>query len=139
MHEYHISRHDNQLSLSLPDQSVDTLFSHFLLHRKSRHDVPEILKEYNRVLKPGGRLIIQVPNLEWIAKRYMEGKIKFSDLDLLVYGNQVDETDFIETGFDVSRLTNLLDMAGFENTQVNKLDELNMEIQSTKCMKVENL
>ncbi|MEJ8545129.1 methyltransferase domain-containing protein [Brevibacillus borstelensis] len=132
MNAYQILPTDNQLSLPLPDGSVSTLSSFFFLHRLARQKVPEILAEYSRVLAPGGSLIIRVPNLEWIARKYMEGSISFTDLDFLVYGKQENEADFIETGFHTRRLIAVLELSGFENAQVRALDELNMEVVATK-------
>ena len=45
-------------STGLPDESVDVVLSNALLHHL---DLPTVLKEIRRVLKPGGRLIIHEP------------------------------------------------------------------------------
>lgn len=130
--EYSISSNDNQLSLPLHDQAIETLYSFFQLHRRSRHETSQILKEYCRVLKPGGQLVIQIPDLDLIAKRYMEGKISFAELDRMIYGTQEDHADFIETGFNLLRLKSLLELVGFDIIQANVLNDWNLEVRSTK-------
>ena len=48
---------------SFEDGSVDEVLSVHMIEHLSRWDVPGALKEWARVLKPGGRIVIECPNL----------------------------------------------------------------------------
>lgn len=58
----------NAFSLPFPDSSVDVLVSTRFLHLFARRDQQRLYREFNRVLVPGGRLIIDFDNIiaRWI-------------------------------------------------------------------------
>ena len=59
-------------SLNLPDCSVDEInCSHFLEH-VYRSEAVAIVKDFHRVLKEGGKLLINVPDLEKYIYQYIE-------------------------------------------------------------------
>lgn len=49
--------------IPLPDDTVDEAMAIHVLEHLSRWDAPKALAEWHRVLKPGGRLIVEVPDL----------------------------------------------------------------------------
>lgn len=57
--------------LRFPDASVDhVLASHFLEHL-NRDDIVTVLRDFHRILKPGGSLHVIVPDLEVRAREYL--------------------------------------------------------------------
>jgi SAM-dependent methyltransferase len=48
----------DMLALDMPEASVDGIVSFYSIIHLERKDVPSALKEMNRVLKPGGRLLV---------------------------------------------------------------------------------
>ena len=69
-------RHDCRKPLPLPDGSVDhILCSHFLEHVYPDEAVA-ILKDFSRALKPGATLHVIVPDLEVLARRYIEQRAR---------------------------------------------------------------
>jgi len=46
------------LELPLPDQSFDLLVNGYMLDLLPRDDIPRALREFHRVLRPGGRLVL---------------------------------------------------------------------------------
>jgi SAM-dependent methyltransferase len=53
--------------------SVDTVFtSNFFEHLPSKAALLETLKECHRVLKPGGRILVLMPNLRYVGGRYWD-------------------------------------------------------------------
>lgn len=83
--------------------------SHVLEHFPSRQ-VPDVLKDWVRVLKPGGTLRIAVPNFQKIAEDYLAGKPQITEG--YVMGGQTDAADFHKAIFDAAHLTKLLAQAG---------------------------
>lgn len=57
----------------LADGSVDAVFiSNFLEHLASKDQVLKVLKEANRVTRPGGRIIIIQPNIRYAFNEYWD-------------------------------------------------------------------
>lgn len=56
----------------LADHSVDAVFASNLLEHLERPDVEALVRESQRVLRPGGRLILVQPNFRLCAKRYFD-------------------------------------------------------------------
>ncbi len=60
----------------------------------------KILKEWCRVLKPGGLIEFRLPNIAAITKSYVEGKIDAKKCSWLLYGGQDYSGNFHFVGFD---------------------------------------
>lgn len=60
--------------LDFPDNSVTEILASHLLEHLSPHFVPMTLKEWHRVLKPGGKLAMEMPDFEKLCKRFVEEK-----------------------------------------------------------------
>jgi len=58
-----------------PDNSVDELLTNHVLEHMSWRSLPFVMSEWLRVLKPGGRIFFRTPNLEFIVKNYIAGKV----------------------------------------------------------------
>lgn len=97
------------------DESVDEVrASHVLEHFEFRQ-VADVVREWIRVLKPGGKLKLAVPDFKWIAENYLAGK----QIATLAYvmGGQEDENDFHKTLFDNESLRGLLSQCGLVDIQ----------------------
>jgi len=58
-------------SLPLPGKSYEAVYCSHVLEHLSRSRVPQVLKEFARILQPGGICRIVVPDLEQIARQYV--------------------------------------------------------------------
>lgn len=94
------------------DNSVDEILaSHILEHFSHREQVGNVLREWHRVLKPGGLLRVAVPNFEWIARNYLAGKPV--DIQGYVMGGHIDPNDRHGAIFDEEELRRDLRLVGF--------------------------
>ncbi len=96
------------------DNSVDLIYSCHMLEHSPRNEVENVLKEWYRVLKPGGIVRIAVPDFEKIAEIYLKTKDLNSLLGLLV-GRQdyLENTHYLV--FDFKYLSDILTNIGFKN------------------------
>ncbi|MDP1529227.1 MAG: class I SAM-dependent methyltransferase [Rhodoferax sp.] len=60
---------------AVEDASVDAIFSSHNIEHLYPHEVPVALKEFLRVLKPDGFLVITCPDLKSVAKLIVEDKL----------------------------------------------------------------
>jgi predicted SAM-dependent methyltransferase len=103
--------------LPFEDGSADTIYAAHILEHFATDAVPALLADWRRVLKPGGELLVAVPDLEVIARTLMDRGGWFTPPHNpwlgAIYGGQKDEYDFHKTGFTAVWLAKLLDDAGF--------------------------
>lgn len=99
--------------LDYDNDMFDLAYSSHVLEHFPRKQTPNILKEWVRILKPGGILRLSVPDIEVLMKIYQQTK----DLEQIVcplYGNQDYTYNFHATTFNYNTLKNLMEKAGLE-------------------------
>src|SRR5215831_6253473 len=84
------------------DNSVEEIRASHCLEHFSHRQTLDVLKEWVRVLKPGGLLRIAVPDFAKIAENYLKGVGQ--PTQSFVMGGQVDADDFHKALFDKTRL-----------------------------------
>lgn len=99
------------------NESVDVIYCSHHLEHFPKDQVPKILVEYYRILKPKGMLKVAVPDLDTIAKLYVEHQDWFTPPHEpwlgIIYGGQDYPYNFHKTGFNFRWLKYLLEKAGF--------------------------
>lgn len=82
----------------LSDGSVDVVFvSNFFEHMPTKAHLFEVLEEINRVLRPGGKLLVIQPNIKYAYREYWD----FIDHHIALTENSLAEALGI-TGFSVA-------------------------------------
>jgi SAM-dependent methyltransferase len=114
--------------------SFDALYSHHNIEHVFAHEVPHVMAEFLRVLRPGGEALVATPDLQGVAAVIATGRLHerlyrseagdISALDI-VYGLQRDIEDGREymahrTGFTLRTLGRALGQAGFVRVQVTR-------------------
>ena len=72
--EHRFVHHDLAFSLPLADGAVDFVYSSHFLEHLFCEDGAHLLREIYRALKPGGRVRISVPDLEYAISLYKAGE-----------------------------------------------------------------
>lgn len=113
-------------NLPVEDNSIEAIYCSHLLEHIPHVQVLEVLKHWNRKLKIGGELIINVPDMTWVAKRVIEySQDKLLDgyfnqwegehgLQSIIYGSEVHEGEYHKSGYTKSSLEKLLSLVGFK-------------------------
>lgn len=93
--------------------------SHVLEHLDYRGELATALKEWYRVLAPGGRVLISVPDMDVLAHLFLQK----DQLDIparfhimkMMFGGHDDRYDYHVVGLNEDFLAEFLELAGFDN------------------------
>lgn len=114
--------------------SVDAVWSSHNLEHLYSHEVPIALREFLRVLKPGGFALLTMPDLQKAAEFLAQGKLEeplyqspagpISAIDIC-FGHRASiarGNEFMahKTGFSVQTLGQKLATCGFQNIRVDR-------------------
>ncbi len=96
-------------------ESIDEIIAKDILEHFPFSSVDLLIKEWNRILKRGGRIYIQVPDLEYMAREViLSKKYGFKKISFWLYGEQNYPANFHKSGFTILTLTILLEQAFFK-------------------------
>ena len=118
--------------LPFPDGYADLIESHHLIEHLSFEEFRDTVKEWYRVLKPGGMLVAECPDLIENMKIFLNSDYKKrwlwyrNELPFgrvaAFYGNQFHPGQFHKNGFDRERLSGLLDELGFVRISTRSIE-----------------
>ncbi len=114
-HVHHLG-HVERLPM-FADRSADLIYVCHCLEHISFLEVPAVLKEWQRVLKPGGKLRIAVPDFDCILAIYEDNQKTIESIELTLLGGQNYEFNFHKSLYNEARLSSLLQAAGFTNVR----------------------
>jgi hypothetical protein len=92
------------------DNSVDVVRASHVLEHFPHGQIADVIREWVRVLKPGGELRIAVPDFAKIAQGYLDGNAQ--PTEGYVMGGQVDGADYHKSLFDEAHLKKYFAGAG---------------------------
>jgi len=97
----------------IKDETVSEIYACHILEHVERGEVPHVLREWARVLKPLGTIRLAVPDFAAIVEEYMQNKdlMRFQGL---LYGGQTYDYNFHHVAFDEQVLKSWLKEAGFD-------------------------
>lgn len=115
--------------------SVDAIWCHHNLEHLHQHEAATALKEFFRVIRPGGMAVVAVPNLKKAAEEITKGNLETTPLYQspagpvypidLIYGHRgfTAKNSFMlhKTGFIAGSLEQKLREAGFGAAKANEI------------------
>ena len=126
--------------LDIPNNSADLIYASDILEHFSHREVDSVLREWARVLKPGGEIMIRCPSLSLQVKAYTEKLWNADIASYMIFGGQTNPGDYHCIAFDKDSITRHLEAAGFDILQISEQDipqdrgyiNLNMTIKAVK-------
>ena len=111
----------NDLSRFPDNTFTDIYASHLVEHLDYKNELVTTLKEWHRALVPGGKVYISVPDLDVLAKLFIDkDKLTFSERFMvmrMMFGGHVDQYDYHVVGLNQEFLTMYLKQAGYTNVR----------------------
>jgi predicted SAM-dependent methyltransferase len=98
--------------LPYEDGTVDEIWSSHALEHVTKAEILPVLREWHRVLVPGGLLTLQVPDLVWCCRAWLEHRTNDWWMDI-IFGNQENPGEIHKTGFTMPILRAYVEAAGF--------------------------
>lgn len=97
--------------------TIDLIYSSHVIEYYDREKIKDVLKEWKRVLKPGGIIRIAVPDFEVLSYLYSTRQVKLSQIIGPLYGKMEmgDKEIFHKTVYDFDSLKDVLEDVGFHN------------------------
>jgi predicted SAM-dependent methyltransferase len=119
-----------------PDATFAEVYaSHVLEHMDYKDELAKALAEWLRVLQPGGRLYVSVPDMDVLARLFLEKELLSLDERFFVmrmmFGGHVDEYDYHVVGLNEDFLTRYLTDAGY--ARIRRVDNFGL-FQDTSCL-----
>ena len=119
--------------LDYPDESVEEILAIHLLEHLRPKGIDRVVKSWYRVLKKGGKLIIELPDFDSELKQALENQ---TDSGILkwIFGNQERPGQDHLWGWNKIRLLNLLRDAGFNRIDFTEPQDYRKEQEP--CLRV---
>lgn len=122
-----------ELPSHVADGSCEAILARHVLEHFPHHQTPGVLREWLVMLQPGGRILIEVPNLEWQCRAILDASslgpeqmterpVEWTQdkVVVLMYGDQDYPGNAHLTGFTANTLMHSLLSSGF--VKVNVMD-----------------
>lgn len=100
--------------------SIDTIYASHVLEHISQNDMAATLSGIYRVLCPGGRFMVSVPDLDVLSHLFISPSLGLDEkyhIMRMIFGGQTDQADFHYIGLNEGLLARYLSQAGFRTIE----------------------
>lgn len=120
-------------ALPFENESWDIVYSSHTLEHFRPKDVPIVLEEWIRVLKPGGEMRLKIPDLEFAAKQVLNGGLDIMGHNVLFgQGDGEYDYDVHRNGFTEKTLRAMIESKGLKVKKMWKEPPYNLMCQAIK-------
>jgi len=124
---------DLEKPLPLPSNYAEEILAKDVLEHISFRKVRDVLKDWYRVLKPGGKITIQVPDLLAIYEKVVKkDPSDWWSISYWIYGAQDYPENTHKTGFTYTALYKLLTEVGFKRISIRSDGGTNLIAEAYK-------
>jgi predicted SAM-dependent methyltransferase len=132
------------LHMDYPAESADEVLAEHLFEHIPFKDEEQLFRECFRVLKKGGKLVVETPDMEWLCEQFLKAKDEFTEfykvgavdhyyghgrsvehrwgmITTHFFGNQNGGGQFHYNAFTKQKFIDISKMIGFSNCEVIKL------------------
>lgn len=111
--------------LNLPDNYADIVFNSEVIEHFPYKETGEVIKEWARVVKPGGALITEAPDFLLACNQILEWDCLEGDLRMqqIFFAEQLNPFDFHFAGLTHRTLSHFMEEAGLTVEEVKRGDE----------------
>ena len=95
------------------DNSVEFIYCSHALEHFSNHQTRAVLREWCRLLKPGGRLCVSVPDFDVIVAMYQHSGRQMREIVPVLFGGQDYPFNTHYTGFNEAGLIGMMRATGY--------------------------
>lgn len=120
--------------LPFDDNAAVRIESYHVIEHLGRHEAVRAVREWYRVLKPGGVLVIECPDFDATCREYLDGKADRIDN---IFGLQRFEGDSHRFGYNFARLQRLLTDCGFQSVVQQPPTDYHREQEP--CLRIEGV
>lgn len=113
----HFVKHDISSLPMFSNEYADLVYMCHVLEHVTHLELPKVLAEARRILKPGGVLRLSVPDFERILEIYRATGNSIPEIEQPLMGGQAYGENFHRSVFNERHLTGLLLAAGFSSTR----------------------
>ena len=118
--------------LPCPSNSVSRIETYHVIEHIPYPDVQRVIREWYRVMRPGGRLVIECPDLEQDLKDYLAGN---EERLFSIFGRHRFRGDAHVWGYTGDSLKKLMESNGFSN--VEEMPPQDYHALSEPCLRIE--
>lgn len=138
-----IGKHDI-FNLPYSDNSIDEIITEHLIEHIPFKDEQKFWTECHRVLKKGGKLIMESPDMEWLCEQFLKAKDEFTEFYTVgakdhyfghgksiehrwgmitthFFGNQNGDGQFHYNGYTEGKMLGIAKILNFKEVKVQKI------------------
>jgi len=120
--------------LPYPDNSVLRIENYHLIEHLPRNDLLRTLREWYRVLVPGGKLVIECPDFDTVVREYIDGNDERLNN---IFGLQRFSGDVHYFGYNFERLEKILRETGFK--EIESKPPQDYHVKDEPCFRIESI